>query len=132
MEIFLLLLVLSFIMLLVFAIGSTRREPAQKIDTEIDGLDQVEIQPDWIRCSIRAEKEDGTEGDWVNVRLQFFTPGDEYVRLTGERCTQQELANFENRLLADGWTKHAEGSSEDAPEGFDRLERTVIYTRAEA
>ena len=87
------------------------------------------IDSAWTRLTIRSEQADTPEKPWLNVRVQAFV-GDKAVQNWAfQQWSSAQMQAFEDRLIAAGWSRHAQGSSEQLPQGFDRLERFVIFTR---
>jgi hypothetical protein len=93
--------------------------------------DAIRIEPRWKRCTIRAERARTPERPWVHVRISFFRQEMQQpdVVWSYERVSREQMDAFEKRLKTSGWSTQAEGTSEKLPKGFDRMERTVIYTR---
>jgi len=87
------------------------------------------IDPAWKRLTIRSERANTPDKPWNNVRVQA-SMGDKVVQdWTLPQWSSAQMQAFEDRLIEAGWSRHAQGSSEQLPQGFDRLDRFVIFTR---
>jgi hypothetical protein len=89
----------------------------------------IVIAPEWTRLTIRAERDTMPEKPWVNVRVQASIDQNPVQTWMFTQWSAEQMQAFEDRLVAAGWSRHAQGSSDQLPEGFVRLDRFVIFTK---
>jgi hypothetical protein len=110
-----------------FALWQTRQAGPPAPQT----ADDIVLRDDWVRLTIRAERDTNPEKDWVNVRVQAFGADERQAQyaVAFERWPRATMQAFEDRLTAGGWSKNAEGTSDRLSPAFQRMDRFVVYGR---
>ena len=95
--------------------------------------DTVPIRPDYVRCTVRANRASVISQGWEDVRLSFYLSGARRPvrQLSYGRWSREAMHGFEDRLVELGFMRTAAESFEDAPRRFHRTQHFVIFTREE-
>lgn len=93
--------------------------------------ESIEIKPEYMRCTIRAERSPRPPKNWVDVRIAFFLVNAQQpiAQLTFGEWSREDMSTFEQRLSDLGFDRTASGTSDHMTIGLDRMQRMVIYTR---